>query len=56
VERLELCACGLCNISRWPLTLQVSFWIADSFNLNTFTIASSMIAAGESIPRLQRHT
>lgn len=28
------------------LTHQVSFWIADSFNLNTFTIASSMIAAG----------
>lgn len=23
-----------------------SFWIADSFNLNTFTIASSMISAG----------
>jgi hypothetical protein len=25
---------------------QVSFWIADSFNLNTFVIASSMISAG----------
>jgi NCS1 family nucleobase:cation symporter-1 len=28
------------------LTYQVSFWIADSFNLNTFVIASSMISAG----------
>ncbi|WWD04001.1 hypothetical protein V865_002063 [Kwoniella europaea PYCC6329] len=30
----------------WTAWSFVSFWIADSFNLNTFTIASSMIAAG----------
>lgn len=27
-------------------TSQVGFWIADSFNLNTFVIASSMISSG----------
>ncbi|KAL1408890.1 uracil permease [Vanrija albida] len=30
----------------WDHFAFVSFWVADSFNLNTFTIASSMITAG----------
>ncbi|WWD19852.1 hypothetical protein CI109_104319 [Kwoniella shandongensis] len=30
----------------WDAWNFVGFWIADSFNLNTFTIASSMISAG----------
>ncbi|OCF44495.1 uracil permease [Kwoniella heveanensis CBS 569] len=30
----------------WDAWNFVGFWIADSFNLNTFTIAASMIAAG----------
>jgi NCS1 family nucleobase:cation symporter-1 len=36
---------SLLRLRAWP-DPQVSFWIADSFNLNTFVIASSMISAG----------
>lgn len=48
MEPLELCESRPQRCSGPSLTrdLQVSFWIADSFNLNTFVIASSMISAG----------
>ena len=34
------------NERTWGYLSYVSYWIADSFNLNTFTIASTMITAG----------